>query len=120
MRLALLSTLLCSVAFGLTIPHNAIEAAYAARDVVYLAGTADNDPNYSELDRSCGGEQGSHRLSRSVSYMNYMRMRHPANLHQSLVLVPGADHDSTHVLVDTCSLPVLFSDSREFPCASNP
>jgi pimeloyl-ACP methyl ester carboxylesterase len=99
----------------------AIEAAYAARDVVYLAGTADNDTNHSELDRSCAGElQGSDRLSRSVSYMNYMRMRHPANLHQSLVLVPGADHDSKHVLANSCSLPVLFSDSHEFPCASNP
>ncbi|QIE25764.1 alpha/beta fold hydrolase [Caballeronia sp. SBC2] len=99
----------------------AIEAAYAARDVVYLAGTADNDPDHSELDRSCGGElQGSDRLSRSVSYMNYMRMRHATNLHQSLVLVPGADHDSKHVLANSCSLPVLFSDSYEFPCASNP
>jgi len=99
----------------------AIEAAYAARDVVYLAGTADNDPGHSELDRSCGGElQGSDRLSRSVSYMNYMRMRHPTNLLQSLVLVPGADHDSKHVLANSCSLPVLFTDSQEFPCASNP
>jgi hypothetical protein len=99
----------------------AIEAAYAARDVVYLAGTADNDPEHSELDRSCGGElQGSDRLSRSVSYMNYMRMRHPTNLHQRLVLVPGADHDSKHVLANSCSLPVLFSDSHEFPCASSP
>jgi len=99
----------------------AIEAAYAGRDVVYLAGTADNDPNHSELDQSCAGElQGSDRLHRSVSYMNYMRMRHPANLHQSLVLVPGADHDSKHVLVNRCSLPVLFSDNPEFPCASNP
>ena len=99
----------------------AIEAAYAARDIVYLAGTADNDPNHSELDRSCEGElQGSDRLSRSVSYMNYMRMRHPANLDQSLVLVPGADHDSKHVLANSCSLPVLFSDSHVFPCASNP
>jgi hypothetical protein len=99
----------------------AIEAAYAARDVVYLAGTADNDPEHGELDRSCGGElQGSNRLGRSVSYMNYMRMRHPTNLHQSLVLVPGADHDSKHVLANSCSLPVLFSDSHEFPCASSP
>jgi hypothetical protein len=99
----------------------AVEAAYAARDVVYLAGTADNDPDHSELDRSCGGElQGADRLSRSVSYMNYMRMRHPTNLHQSLVLVPGADHDSKHVLANSCSLPVLFSDSHDFPCASNP
>ena len=98
-----------------------IEAAYAARDVVYLAGTADNDPNHSELDRSCSGElQGSDRLGRSISYMNYMRMRHPTNLHQSLVLVPGADHDSKHVLANSCSLPVLFSDNHEFPCASNP
>lgn len=28
----------------------AIEAAYAGRDVVYLAGTAGNDPEHSELD----------------------------------------------------------------------
>ncbi|WP_158940698.1 alpha/beta hydrolase [Burkholderia sp. S171] len=99
----------------------AVEATYAARDVVYLAGTADNDPDHSELDRSCAGElQGSDRLSRSVSYMKYMRMRHPTNLHQRLVLVPGADHDSKHVLANSCSLPVLFSDSHEFPCASKP
>jgi hypothetical protein len=41
-------------------------------------------------------------------------------LRQSLVLVPGADHDSKHVLANSCSLPVLFSDSHEFPCAANP
>lgn len=78
-------------------------------------------PVRAALRQSVLGElQGSDRLDRSVSYMNTMRMRHPTNLDQSLVLVPGADHDSKHVLANRCSLPVLFSDSHEFPCASNP
>ena len=78
-------------------------------------------PVRAALKQSVLGElQASDHLSRSVFYMNTMRMRHPTNPDQSLVLVPGADHDSKNVLANRCSLPVLFSDSHEFLCASNP
>ena len=34
----------------------ALEAAYLARDVVYLLGTGDNDPNHPFLDKTCMAE----------------------------------------------------------------
>jgi hypothetical protein len=37
---------------------------YAARDVIYLVGAQDNNPNLPSLDKSCGaGMQGTDRLT---------------------------------------------------------
>ncbi|HEX5127666.1 MAG TPA: alpha/beta fold hydrolase [Rhodocyclaceae bacterium] len=47
-----------------------LEQAYLARDVIYLLGTEDKDPNHPELDRSCGGEaEGPTRFARGHSYL---------------------------------------------------
>ena len=45
---------------------------YAARDVTYLLGGADNNPEHRLLDKTCGAEaQGSTRLARGTAYLQY-------------------------------------------------
>jgi pimeloyl-ACP methyl ester carboxylesterase len=86
-----------------------LERAYAAREVVYLLGTADNDPTHYELDTSCGGEaQGPHRYARGTAYMRYMQMRHPSGLNHRLREVPGVGHQGKAMFVSACGLAALF------------
>ncbi|MGE8641762.1 MAG: hypothetical protein ACN6PR_24100, partial [Achromobacter sp.] len=45
---------------------------YAARDVIYLLGGADNNPEHRLLDKTCGAEaQGATRLARGTAYVQY-------------------------------------------------
>lgn len=48
---------------------------YQKRQVTYLAGTSDNDPNHRVLDKSCGAEaEGPNRLERARGYWRYEAM----------------------------------------------
>ncbi len=86
-----------------------LERAYAAREVIYLLGTADNDPTHYELDTSCGGEaQGPHRRARGAAYMRYMQSRHPSGLNHHLWAVAGVGHQGKAMFVSACGLAALF------------
>jgi len=87
----------------------ALEQAYLGRDVTYLLGTADTDPNHPALDRSCMAEaQGPYRLARGEAYVQYLRGRHPDEFRQKLLLVPGVGHDGDRMLTSACGLAALF------------
>ena len=78
-------------------PLDAIVRDYKARRVVYLLGTADNDPNHSALDRGCAAmAQGPHRLARGEAYHRYVvRFLGPgAEQTHRKVLVEGVGHDN--------------------------
>jgi hypothetical protein len=69
------------------------------RRVTLLLGTLDNDPNHSELDKSCPARlQGAHRLARGLNQMNYMNQVHPGH-HTALFTVDGAGHDSQDMFI---------------------
>ena len=86
-----------------------IEARFAARDVVYLLGTADTDPHHPALNTSCGAEaEGPYRLARGTAYFSYLQARHPGTLAQRLVLVPGVGHDGGKMFGSVCGLAALF------------
>jgi pimeloyl-ACP methyl ester carboxylesterase len=90
-----------------------IEQQYVARDVIYLLGTVDTDPNHPELDKSCSGElEGPFRFFRGKAYFRYLQLRHPelttALSPQRLWLVPGVDHDGARMLESGCGLSALF------------
>ena len=77
--------------------------------MIYLLGTADNDPTHYELDTSCGGEaQGPHRYARGTAYMRYMQMRHPSGLHHRLQDVPGVGHQGKAMYESASGLAALF------------
>ena len=85
-----------------------LERRYVARDVIYLLGTADTNPNHSALDKSCGAEaQGPYRLARGLAYVNYLRARHPGA--HRLLEVPGVGHDGRHMLDSVCGRAALFA-----------
>jgi hypothetical protein len=87
----------------------ALERRYAGRDVIYLLGTADNDPNHWELDKSCAGEaEGADRYSRGVNFFHYLQVRDAALLKQRLWSAPGAGHDPEPVFGSPCGRTALF------------
>ena len=88
---------------------SALERRYAGLDLVYLLGTADNDPHHWELDTSCSGEaEGPDRYDRGVNFFRYMQARDGALLRQRLWTALGAAHDPVAVLGSHCGKAALF------------
>ncbi|MGV1794164.1 alpha/beta fold hydrolase [Rhizobium sp. A37_96] len=86
-----------------------LETRYAQRNVVYLLGEADTNPYTHFIDRSCAAmAQGPYRLARGLTYFDYMKKRHPADLNQKVVEVPGVGHDDEAMFTSDCSIAVLF------------
>jgi pimeloyl-ACP methyl ester carboxylesterase len=86
-----------------------VEQNYVQRDVVYLLGTEDTNPNHSSLDKSCMAEaQGSVRLARGEAYFAYLKERHPRDLAHRLVHVRGIGHNGDRMLTSECGMAVLF------------
>jgi hypothetical protein len=87
----------------------ALERRYAQRDVIYLLGMADTDPNHPVLDKSCAAEaQGPQRFARGHAYFAAMQARDGANLRQHLIDVPGIAHDGNRMFTSACGLFALF------------
>lgn len=100
---------------GMTVA--ALESRFVARDVIYLLGTADIDPNHPALDKSCAGEaEGPYRLARGHAFFAYLQARHPTGLAHRLWEVPGVAHDGGKMLGSACGLAALFDKPG---CASN-
>ncbi|MHC8307440.1 alpha/beta hydrolase [Pseudomonas sp. PB3P13] len=71
-----------------------LKARYAQRDIVYLLGQQDDDPNHPALDKHCEAQaQGANRLVRGRNYFGYLKRLHPQGLRQQLIEVPGVGHD---------------------------
>jgi pimeloyl-ACP methyl ester carboxylesterase len=85
------------------------EARFARRDVTYLLGGADTNPDLPVLDRSCAAEaQGDTHLSRGVAYFQYLKARHPTGLTQTLHIVPGVGHNGRRMLTSAAGLAAIF------------
>jgi len=90
-----------------------VENRYIRREVVYLLGTKDTDPNHPALDKSCPGEdEGPYRFFRGKAYFRYLQIRHPEltreSAPQKLWAVPGVEHDGEKMLNSQCGLAALF------------
>jgi pimeloyl-ACP methyl ester carboxylesterase len=91
-----------------------LEQRYMRRDVVYLLGTDDVDPNHPALDKSCSAEvEGPYRFFRGKAYFRYLELRHPelakTSSSQQLWFVPGVEHDGEKMLNSACGLTALFN-----------
>lgn len=84
---------------------------YAARQVTYLAGTDDNDPNHRVLDKACGAEaEGPTRLQRARGYLRYERyLASPGAVlrHQAYEVV-GVGHDQARMFGSQCGARAVF------------
>ncbi|AZF34072.1 putative exported protein [Pseudomonas sp. R4-35-07] len=86
-----------------------LEQAYVSRDVTYLLGQQDTDPNHPALDKSCEAEtQGAYRLIRGHNYFDALKQRHPQLSHR-LVEVPGVGHDGDKMFTSPEGQKVLFA-----------
>ena len=90
-----------------------LEQRYLRRDVIYLLGTNDIDPNHPALDKTCSAEvEGPYRFFRGKAYFAYLESRHPdlaqPSASQQLWFVPGVEHDGEKMLNSTCGLAALF------------
>lgn len=89
--------------------QRALEQAYIDRDITYLLGAKDTDPNHPALDKSCEAEaQGAFRLARGKYYFEYLIQRHPQGLNQRLVEVPGVGHNGDQMFTSPEGQKALF------------
>ncbi len=84
---------------------------YAQRQVTYLVGSADNDPNHRVLDKACGAEaEGPTRLDRARNYLRYERYlagaRKPPH-HQAHEVI-GVGHDQARMFGSRCGAQAVF------------
>ncbi|WP_236872136.1 alpha/beta fold hydrolase [Burkholderia stabilis] len=94
-----------------------LETRYVARNVVYLLGQADTNPYTHFIDRSCAAmAQGPYRLARGLAYFEYLKKRHPSDLAQHVVEVPGVGHDNLGMFTSACGLAVLFDQALPPSC----
>ena len=86
-----------------------LEAAYVKRDITYLLGELDTDPEHPALDKDCGAEaQGSQRLARGRNYFDYLTKRHPEGLNQRLVEVKNVGHNGDAIFTSPEGQTALF------------
>jgi pimeloyl-ACP methyl ester carboxylesterase len=86
-----------------------LEQQYVARQVIYLLGTLDTNPNHPALDRSCMAEaQGPFRYARGHAYAAAMAVRDGGAPNHRLLDVPGVGHDGDRMLTSACGLAALF------------
>jgi pimeloyl-ACP methyl ester carboxylesterase len=86
-----------------------LEERYITRDVVYLLGEADTDPNQRFLDKSCAAEaQGPSRYARGMNYLFALELRHPNLVRHRILSVWGVGHDAASMFVSPCGVAALF------------
>ena len=91
-------------------PFSVVEMTrrFTRQDVIYLLGTADNNPRADGLDRSCGAEaQGPDRYDRGLAFLARIRKLEPQTPHR-LFAVIGADHHSNKLFSSACGIAALF------------
>jgi pimeloyl-ACP methyl ester carboxylesterase len=86
-----------------------LEAEYVKRDITYLLGELDTDPEHPALDKDCGAEaQGPQRLARGHNYFDYLTKRHPEGLNQRLVEVKNVGHNGDAIFTSPEGQTALF------------
>ncbi|MBR0826617.1 alpha/beta hydrolase [Bradyrhizobium manausense] len=87
----------------------ALEARYVEREVIYLLGTLDTNPEHSALDKSCMAKaQGPFRYARGHAYAEAMAKRDKGTPNHKVWDVAGVGHDGDKMLTSKCGLAALF------------
>jgi len=86
-----------------------LEQRYVARQVIYLLGTLDTNPNHRVLDKSCMAEaEGPYRYARGHAYASVMARRDGGTPNHKVWDVEGVGHDGDKMLTSPCGLAALF------------
>lgn len=87
----------------------ALEQRYVERDVIYLLGTLDTNPEHPALDKSCMAKaQGPYRYARGHAYVDAMAKRDHGAPNHRVWDVAGVGHDGDKMLTSKCGLAALF------------
>ncbi|MCQ8241090.1 hypothetical protein [Rhizosaccharibacter radicis] len=104
--------------YGAGRSREAIVRSYARRDITYLLGARDINPNQTLLDRSCAAEaQGPSRFARGHNFFAAFGARLAAG-HQSLHDIPGVGHNGDRMTVNGCALRAVY-DTGDCPAAAS-
>jgi pimeloyl-ACP methyl ester carboxylesterase len=80
---------------------------FPSKDVVYLVGEKDVDPNDASLDKSCAArKQGAFRRQRGTVFWNYMKSLYGAR--HAFAVAPGCAHNGGCMLASEPGLRALF------------
>jgi hypothetical protein len=87
-----------------------IRRQFGERDVVYMNGMNDNDPEGAALARGCAAMlQGAHRLERGITYFNYVEHFYARDGHRHrIAFVPRVSHDHAGVWASDQGLLHIF------------
>jgi|GEM_PF-85017 len=88
-------------------------ARYEARNILYLAGSQDNNPNASALDKSCPAMlQGGHRLERMLIYFNFLKYFYGSGIEgrQQFQVVSGVGHDHNAIFRSATARAWMWND----------
>lgn len=84
---------------------------YMQRQVTYMVGSEDNDPNHRVLDKACGAEaEGPTRLQRARAYWRYEQVLATpgqASAHRSFEVI-GVGHDQARMFGSQCGAQAVF------------
>lgn len=94
---------------------DALFRRYLQRQVTYLVGSEDNDPNHRVLDKACGAEaEGATRLERARGYLRYehylaaqLGSQRPLVRHRAFEVV-GVGHNQSRMLGSQCGARAVF------------
>ncbi|MCP3379479.1 alpha/beta hydrolase [Bradyrhizobium sp. CCGUVB4N] len=87
----------------------ALEQRYVEREVIYLLGTLDTNPEHPALDKSCMAKaQGPYRYARGHNYVGVMAKRDHGTPNHRVWDVAGVGHDGDKMLTSKCGLAALF------------
>jgi pimeloyl-ACP methyl ester carboxylesterase len=96
-------------AYVAAITPGELEQRYVSRQVTYLLGTRDTNPDHPALDKSCMAEaQGAYRYARGHAYAAVMAARNNDTPNHRVVDVPDVGHDGDKMLTSPCGLAALF------------
>ena len=94
-----------------TVGPDRLRTQYIEREVVYLLGSEDKDPNHPGLSKNCESMlQGNQRLERGTLYFAYLRHFFGPELvkHHRMLIVPGSDHNSRKMFNSPIGVQTLF------------
>ena len=109
--------------YGLNSPYGYFErirpeviaSRYPKRNVFYLCGSKDSDPNDAAIGKSCGAMlQGRHRLERMQVFSAFLESKYGPSIRKShkFSIVPGMGHYGKGTMNSKQGLAALFSPIR--------
>jgi len=89
-----------------------IQAQYSKRDIIYMLGEEDNDPDDSTLDKRCEAMyQGNHRLERGIIFYNYINHFYSDSISDFHIkaLIADVGHDHYNMFNSDCGVYFIYN-----------